>query len=146
MSGIASGLQAAGIGSVICKFKSDQGQPVDLQIDRVLHLPTLPCRLLSPQQILKQHYSFGDGFTMNKDHSTLTINGVTKTIGYDPMTNLPLLHAEPGLSTLHKINNLIQDNGPDDNLSFAQRQLLHWMRAAQVAAKGARALSEECGT
>ena len=56
ISGIASGLKAAGIGSVLCKYKSNSGQLIDLQIDRVLHLPSLPCRLLSPEQILKQHF------------------------------------------------------------------------------------------
>ena len=65
---------------------------------------------------------------MNQDHSILTINGISKTINYDPVTNLPLLHTESGLTKLHTLNNLIQDGGPEDNLSFAQRQLLHWHR------------------
>ena len=47
ISGIASGLQAAGIGSVLYKFKSDHGQAVDLQIDKVLLLSNLSYRLLS---------------------------------------------------------------------------------------------------
>ena len=49
ISGIASGLEAKGIGSVIYKIKDDNGIPIDLQIDKVLHLENLPTRILSPQ-------------------------------------------------------------------------------------------------
>ena len=48
-SGIASGLKTLGIGSVLYKTKDDQGNLIDLQIDRVLHLEKLSARLLSPQ-------------------------------------------------------------------------------------------------
>ena len=38
ISGIASGLEAVGIGLVLCKILDDNGVLLDLQIDRVLHL------------------------------------------------------------------------------------------------------------
>ena len=53
ISGIASGLEAKGIASVICKIKDDNGIPIDLQIDKVLHLENLLTRIPSPQQLLK---------------------------------------------------------------------------------------------
>ena len=85
----------------------------------------MPYRLLSPQQILKQHFSIRDGFNMDKDNSAFAINSISKTIPCDLMTNLSILHTEPGLTHLYT---LIQDGSPEDNLSFAQRQLLHWHR------------------
>ena len=38
------------------------------------------------------------------------------------------MHTELELTKLHTLNNMIQDGGPENNLSFAQRQLLHWHR------------------
>ena len=90
ISGIVSGLEAAGVGSVRCQILDDDGATLDLQIDRVLHLKKLPQRLISPQQVLKQHYSSGDGFFMCPTHSVLKIGGHTKTILHDPLTNLPI--------------------------------------------------------
>ena len=48
ISGITSGLEAAGIGSVLYKILDDDGAILDLQIDRVLHLKQLPQHLISP--------------------------------------------------------------------------------------------------
>ena len=48
ISGIASGLEAACIGSVLCKISDDNWVLLDLQIDRVLHLKQLPQHLISP--------------------------------------------------------------------------------------------------
>ena len=62
---------------------------------------------------------------MDKDNPTLTINGISKTIPYDPMTNFPMPHTETGLT---RLCTLTQDGGPEDKLSFAQRQLLHCHR------------------
>ena len=117
ISGIASGLEAKGIGSVIYKIKDDDGIPIDLQIDKVLHLENLPTRILSPQQLLKQHHSIGDNYFINSQHSTLKLGGYTKTIEYDPLSNLPLLYTESGIN---KIYNLIQDGNKNENLAAAQ--------------------------
>ena len=70
----------------------------------------------------------GDGFAMNQDHSILTVNGTSKTISYDPMNNLPLLCTESGLTRYTELNDLMQHVGLDENLTFAQRHLLHWHR------------------
>ena len=125
ISGIASGLEAAGIGSVLYKISDDNGTLLDLQIDRVLHLKQLPQRLISPQQVLKQHYSPGDGFFMYNTHSILKIGGHTKTISYDPLTNLPIFYTKSGVDKLY---NLTHDSDTTDNLSKTQKELLHWHR------------------
>jgi len=125
ISGIASGLKASGIGSVKYPIVDDNGSIIDLQIDRVLHLKGLPQRLLSPQQILKQHYSIGDGFFMYHDKAILKLGGSTKTISYDRLTNLPILYTQSGVSKLY---NLVQDGADSDNLTAAQRLLLYWHR------------------
>ena len=62
-------------------------------------------------------FSIGDGFNMDKDNSAFLINGILKTISRNLITNLPMLYTEPGLIRLCA---LIQDGGPEDNLSFAQ--------------------------
>lgn len=69
ISGIALGLSASGIGTIIYKIKDDNGELFDLQIDKVLHLKQLPTRLVSPQQILQQHKSFKNDFTMNHNYA-----------------------------------------------------------------------------
>ena len=48
ISGIASGLKTASIGSVSYKIKDDNRNSIDLEINKVLHLEKLPIRLLSP--------------------------------------------------------------------------------------------------
>ena len=48
ISGIASGLEAKGIGSVLYKIKDNDGIPIHLQVDKVLHLENLPTRIISP--------------------------------------------------------------------------------------------------
>ena len=125
ISGIASGLKACGIGSININFKDDDGHPITLQIDKVLHLKQLPIILVSPQQVLCQHRSIGSSYTLNHDFSVLNLDGFTKTINYDSLTNLPTLYTE---SDITKLYNLIQDGDNQDNLSVAQRSLLYWHR------------------
>ena len=48
ISGIASGLKASGVGSVIYKIKDDDDNLLDFQIDKVLHLENLITCLISP--------------------------------------------------------------------------------------------------
>ena len=63
--------------------------------------------------------------TVNIQHSTLKLGGFTKTVEYDPLSNLPLLYTESGIN---KIYNLIQDGDKNDNLTAAQQSLLYWHR------------------
>jgi len=113
ISGITSGLSASGIGTVIYKIKDDNGELFDLQIDKVLHLKQLPTRLVSPQQILQQHKSFKNDFTMNHNYAWLHLQGMIKTLPYDPATNLSMLYMESGLNKLY---NLTLDGSATDPL------------------------------
>ena len=133
MSGIASGLPVEGIGSVMCKIIDDSENPLDLQTDNVLHLKDLPTRLVSPKRLLKQHHAKGDGCNLHDNESKLALNGCTKTTPCDPMSNLPMLHTESGVSKLH---NLMQDGDPNENLTSSQRQLSRWhKRLAHMGTK-----------
>ena len=131
--GIASGLNTSGVGSVLCKIKYEDGHLIDLQIDRVLHLEKLPSRLISPQQVIRQSNNLSDGFHVERNKSKLIFHGYSKTVNYDPLKNIPMLFTESGLNNLHAYLNathdsMIQDGAPNDNLTNAQRQLMHWHR------------------
>ena len=62
ISGVVSGLEASGIGSVCYKILDDKGTLIELQIEKLFHLKQLPQRLISHKQLLQQNYSHGDGF------------------------------------------------------------------------------------
>ena len=49
INGIAAGLTVTGYGTIHWIFHDDLNQPIDVEIDRVLHIPGVPMRLLSPQ-------------------------------------------------------------------------------------------------
>ena len=90
-----------------------------------MHLQDLPSRLISAQQIFQEHGSLKNNFTMHSQSSKLTLDGLTKTLFYDPVANLPMLCTEKGLT---KICNMTQDGSGNDPLTHAQRQLLCWHR------------------
>ena len=122
ISGIASGLKASGIGSIKLNIIDDNDKAMELQIDRALHLKDLPHTLLSPQQILKQHRSLNNSFTLYDDRAVLTLDDLKKTIQYDHLTNLPMLYTESGIN---KLCNMTQDGSNDDSLTAAQKSLLY---------------------
>ena len=49
ISGIASGLEATGVRTMLYKFKNDDNNFIDLYVDHVLHLKKLLSRLISRQ-------------------------------------------------------------------------------------------------
>ena len=51
--GIASGIQASSILSIILHLVEDDNKAIGMQIDRFLYLKGLPTMLLRPKQILK---------------------------------------------------------------------------------------------
>ena len=64
-SGISSGLEASGCGSVLLPLKDDNNKSFDMQIDKVPHLKGLPTTLLIPQHILQQHRALGNSHTLH---------------------------------------------------------------------------------
>ena len=107
ISGIASGLEAKDIGSIIYKFKDNDSVLVDLYINKVLHLEKFPSRLLSSQQLLCQHHSNDNYYMLTRNLSTLKLGGFSKEVQYNPMTNLPLLLTKSGINRMTKICNLV---------------------------------------
>ena len=122
ISGIASGLEASGVGSIKINFRDDDDKAVELHVDRVLHLKDLPHTLLSLQQILQQHQSLQNSFALCSDRAVLLLHNFKKTIKYDPLTNLPMLYTESGVTKLY---NVTQDGSENDSLTAAQRSLFH---------------------
>ena len=50
IGGIASGLQAKGIGEVSWTLTNTKGEPIAIEME-CLYVPGLPCRLMCPQQL-----------------------------------------------------------------------------------------------
>ena len=123
--GIASGLEASGIGSIKINIVDDNCKAVKLQIDRVLHLKDLPHTSLSPYQIIQQHRSLRNSFALHDDQVVLSLDYFKKTIQCDFLTNLLMLCTESGVNELH---NMIQDGSENDSLIAAQISLSCWHR------------------
>ena len=62
-------------------------------------------------------------FFLCNTHAILKLGDRTKTISYDATKNLPILFTNSGVT---KLCTLVQDSSFHDNLSSAQRSLLHW--------------------
>ena len=115
INGIASGLTVAGYGTVRWVFHDDNHQPIDVEIDKVLHIPDVPTRLLSPQQLAKQTGGLHDGFHVGASHATLTFGGFKRRINYNSVNNLPIFASFPGVDKFRA-------GTASDNLTFNQRQ------------------------
>ncbi len=129
INGIASGLEVSGYGTIRWVITDDDGDPIDIEIDRVLHIPKVPTRLLSPQQFVKQTNGPKDGFHVGAEKSVLTFRGFRKTIEYNCSNKLPIFASHPGVEKFKAFTaKLVEDGGVSDTLTFNQRQLLHWHR------------------
>ena len=129
INGIASGLSVIGYGTIRWVITDDNGDPIDVEIDRVLHIPDVPTQLLSPQQLVKQTNNRKDGFHVGAKSAVLTFGGFRKTINYNCSNNLPIFNSHPGINKFKWYNTeLVEDGGISDHLTFNQRQLLHWHR------------------
>jgi len=92
--GIAKELNAIGKGRVRWYVLNDKGEKVAIEMEAYL-LPSLPIRLLSPQQLARQYPSTrGPAFAMYNGHSFLNWNNNVLHLRLDRTSNLPLLYAE----------------------------------------------------
>ena len=62
IKGISSGLEAKGYGTVAWNITDDDGNLIEIQLEKVLLLEELPTRILSPQQLATQLGGSTDGF------------------------------------------------------------------------------------
>ena len=107
----------------------DDDIPIDVKIDRVLHIPDLPTRLLSPQQLVKQTGGLHDGLHIDANEAVLTFRGQKQMITNHPTNKLLIFTSYPGVNKYRAFNALLQGDGSKaDSLTFNQQQLLHCHR------------------
>ena len=110
-------------------FQGDKKENIEIIIERVLHTPGLPIRLIFPQQFEKQTGHIGDGLHAEKDEAHLVFGGFKFTTKYDSHSGLPIYNSVNGISKFKAYNmELHQDGGKTDNLTLAQQYLLKWHR------------------
>jgi hypothetical protein len=102
ITGIASGLQVRGIGTVSYQFFNDAGQLQTLQIKDCLYVPQCSARLLCPRQIPHNTGNPRDIFISGQDKAMIFCHGQPTTIAYDSLTNLPILYTAPGITSFQR--------------------------------------------
>lgn len=133
---IASGLQINGIGSISFTFTNDNGQIQTLLLHNYLYVPQYPVCLLCPCQIGTETGFPGDGFNSLHPRPILIVYGLPITLHYDPISKLPVLYTNPGITSYTKYlaglssTKAASSSAPDkiphpyENLSKLQRQKL----------------------
>ena len=84
--GIASGLNVSGYYTVSWNFYTIKGEVVTLKIEKVLHAPGLPSKLLSPQQTCQQ-CGGSIKFTLDATSAQLSTNGQIICVPFDCASN-----------------------------------------------------------
>jgi hypothetical protein len=119
LSGIASSLDIAGVGTICWNIINDAGDEIILHIRNSLYVPTIPINLLSPQHICQQTNCPNDGFIVQASSGILRFANHTRTIHYNPTNNLPIFF------TASKIPSTISPQIPDtSNLTDSTVALL----------------------
>ena len=102
MKGQVKGLgtmRIVGKGTVKYTVRSITGTPVTLLITNVYHVPDLPIRLVSPQQLVRQYkkrYNLPAECVIRPDSTKLLLNNNIFKINYDAKSNLPIWKTVPG--------------------------------------------------
>ena len=91
VSSVASDLEVKGHGSMCWNFYTVRGEVLSLKIDKVLFMPSLHTRLLSPQQVCQQH-GCSSHFTLDANFSRLKVHNQVINIPYDYSSNLSITH------------------------------------------------------
>jgi len=135
ISGIGSGLNVAGRGTILWNINDDAGNRIKLYISDALYVPTIPICLLCPQQVAKQTKHPNDGFTAGGTSGIFQYDGFIRTVHYNGRNGLPLIFASepasvPSSNTCtnpHAAAYLSTVNPVDSptSLTKTQRKLLH---------------------
>ena len=80
ISGIGSGLDIAGYGTLQWRINDDDGNTIVFHVRDALYVPKVPMCLLCPQQIAQQTAKDHDGFHAEAKFGTLTYDGFVRTI------------------------------------------------------------------
>jgi hypothetical protein len=134
-SGIGSGLNVEGCGTILWTITDDEGNKIKLYISDSFFVPNIPICLLCPQQVAKQTNNPSDGFTAGGSFGTLQYDGFVHTIHYNGRNGLPLIFATQATSgsqpstcnNLHAAAYLSTTDldAQHTNITKTQRKLLH---------------------
>ena len=101
-------MKIVGTGTVKYTVRNINGQPVTLVIDNVYHVPGLPIRLLSPQQLIRQYkrkYDLPAECVIRPDGAKILLKNNLFSINYDDKSNLPIWKTVPGATRAENILN-----------------------------------------
>jgi hypothetical protein len=114
-------MRIIGKGTVRYHVLDDNGNKIQILISNAYHIPTLPIRLISPQQLAQQSRDPLAGAFATKKDLILSWDFHCKTVKYNKANNLPMLYTEPGGSNTASL--LAQHNDPFPSL-YAHRHAL----------------------
>ena len=89
VSGIASGLEVKGYSMVSWNFCMQKGEVLTIDIKKLLHIPNILTRLISPQQICQQ-YGRATCFSLDSSFTKLSFQDHAIAIPCDYSSNLPI--------------------------------------------------------
>ena len=96
VTGITSGLQIQGQGTIAWHVVNDHGHVVPIIVRNVQYVPELPMRLFSPQQLLRQDEDPKRFFSMYPTCAILRWDWNIVQVPYDNGSSLPILHTAEG--------------------------------------------------
>jgi len=119
-------LTVDGIGTAAYTFLTATGEQTTITLPNTLYIPRCTACLLCPRHLAAPTGHPDDGFTSLQHTATLTCNGTTIPVVYDPQTKLPFLHtitANTSEMCDYTANNAVISSGPPvihPNLTNAQ--------------------------
>jgi hypothetical protein len=130
LDSIAGSLLATKVGIIRHSVLSDSGTAETLELPTVF-MPGLATRLISPQLYLRQLESTGQGvgeYVVQSNASFLRLpNKRVITLGYDSLTNLPMLTCFRNLdATAAGLAMTCLSDETNQNLTLLQKALLQW--------------------
>eukprot|EP00957_Ditylum_brightwellii_P125532 9568628-Ditylum_brightwellii.AAC.1 len=98
VQGIGS-MHIIGKGTVHYYVNDDNGNKVQILISNAYHIPSLPARLISLQQLAQQSRDPLAGAYTTKKDLIISWDFHCTTVKYNKVNNLPMLYTEPREST-----------------------------------------------
>jgi hypothetical protein len=132
IKGIASGLQAEGVGDISYNFTNDAGQSQTITLRNCLYVPQCVVRLICPRQIGIVTGNPNDGLYATQSSTTLIVHGQHATIKCDSLSQLPILFTNPGIQSYLNFTGPIHACGANttgapghNNLTKRQKEKLY---------------------
>ena len=123
LGGMANGMLVKGIGKV--KWSLQTGSDTVVIHTQCYYVPNAKVRLISPQRLFNKAAGIEGSFNLYEEYSTLLFKDLPSIkIDYDENNYLPIAYAKN--ATFSPIINLSVMDGGNQNLTPAQKLLLHW--------------------